>query len=714
MAKAKKKAVKDQKEALNQTIFEYISGKNFLRQSVSSLFEKLKIPPHLIELSEAVLNQLLAEKKIEIVDGFIEKPSHKIAAIVTTKGTISLHPRGFGFVTSQDLNAYPQDIFIPKPFINGAVEGDTVEVLIASTASPKGPEGQVIAVLKRANKDVAGTIKVKVSQDEYKLYAPLFGPQKEVLVRTKGKEKLQSGDRVIMEVTSWGSEKEPVVGTLKDVIGNISDPSIDIRAGILEFHLLHVFPKAAVEQAQSYGQKLSKEQTAGRKDLTKLECVTIDPTTAKDYDDALSVEKIDANLYRLWVHIADVSYYVTKDGALDDEAYKRGNSTYFPGKCVPMLPEELSNELCSLKEGVKRLAVTVEMVIGLDGQVQDYSIYRSTIKSAKRFTYEEAKEVLDGKKKSKHAPLLGLMVELCAILKRLRGQRGSLDLSMPDVDIIVDENGDPIGTHYIEYDITHQMVEEFMLKANEMVAFHLLKMGKPAVFRVHDKPEKEALEDFYALARVLGFNLPGEPSIDDMKKLFEAAKGSPYAYQLATNFIRSMKLAVYSDQNVGHYGLALEHYCHFTSPIRRYTDLVIHRLLFEDDTTSDLKLVAKHCSDTERKSFKAENSVVQLKQLRYLEKVLKNDPNAIYTAAISKVKPFGISFQLEFLLYEGFLHVSELSHDYYEFVQKKNALIGERTGHTLTNGEIVNVRIVSVNLVERLCKFELVIEKKKK
>lgn len=710
MKKIKKSPEKTLQNNLEHNLFEYISGKNFSPQSITALLLRLKIAEQHEELAVFILKKLQKEGKIVIEDDQISLPNKQKAQLKETTGIITIHPRGFGFVQSKDLANYPLDIFIPKPYIHGALEGDLVNCLIVSTDSPKGPEGHIKEILQRAHKEVTGVIKKKISQKEYAVFSPLYGTQKEVIVHTPKVMKLPIGTRLTLTVEKWGSEKEAIHGVLKEIIGDINDPTIDVESGVLEYHIHKEFPKSCIEQAKEYGTKISKKILTDRKDLTKLETFTIDPTTAKDYDDALSIEKISDSLYHLYVHIADVSYYVKKDTPLDDEAFKRGNSTYFPGKCIPMLPEELSNELCSLKENVQRLAVTVEMFIGKDGQVQSYEIYKSVIKSDKRFTYLEAKDVLDGKKKSKHLPSLKLMVELCNILKELRSKRGSIDLSLASIDLIVDPKGEVVGLEKVEYDITHQMVEEFMLKANEIVAYDLVQRQKPAVFRVHDKPEKENLEDFYTLARMLGFHLPQEPTVEDLQELFAKVKNTPYAYQLATNFIRSMKLAFYSDQNVGHYGLALVHYCHFTSPIRRYTDLIVHRQLFEDIADQDLKALSKHCSDTERKSFKAESSVVSLKKMRYLKKMLNDNPYGIYEASISKIKPFGFFFELEFILFEGYIHVSEME-DYYEYCQKRNILIGKRNGQILSQGLSVSIRIVSIDLIERICKFELVTKK---
>ncbi len=709
MNKLKKKSNRSLEENLEHNLFEYISGKNFTPISIPNLLNKLNIDPKHHELAKTILNRLATNLKIGIESDLITKVSKNNQI----EGVISIHPRGFGFITAKNLELYPSDIFIPKPFINGAVEGDLVQCEITSTSSPKGPEGVVLAVVKRMNKEISGTVKGRITQQEYTIFSPLHGAQKQILMKVEGKIKLSIGTRVTLTVNKWGSDQDPIEGTLKEVIGDIEEAALDVKAALAEYHLPSTFSQAVIEQAKEYGSKISSKTLIDRNDLSDLETVTIDPTTAKDFDDALSIEKLDNGHYHLYVHIADVSHYVKKETPLDDEAFKRGNSTYFPTTCIPMLPEELSNELCSLKEKVKRLTVTVEMWIDPQGALQKYAIYRSVIKSDKRFTYEEAKQVLDKKKKSKHLPMLELMVELCQILKKVRASRGSIDLSLTSIEMQLDATGVPSHFERIEYDETHQMVEEFMLKANEIVAYHLVQEGKPAVFRVHDEPEKENLEDFYSLCRVLGFHLPKEPTVDHLAQLFQSAKNTPFAYQIATNFIRSMKLAFYSEQNVGHYGLALQHYCHFTSPIRRYTDLIVHRQLFEPDANQDLRFLSKHCSETERKSFKAENSVIILKKLRYLKKLLKQSPNETYPAFISKVKPFGFFFELESILFEGYVHVSELE-DYYEYAPQQNALIGNHSKITLKSGHPFLVKIVSVDLIERVCKFEPIIKKKKK
>jgi len=379
-----------------------------------------------------------------------------------------------------------------------------------------------------------------------------------------------------------------------------------------------------------------------------------------------------------------------------------------------MLPEELSNNLCSLKEGVIRLTATVMMQFDKQGDLIASDIFRSFIKSRKRLTYGEAKKILDNKLKSPHGKAIKLMSELCLLLKKKRYERGSIDFALPELIILIDEKGYPTGVKIEEYDITHQLVEEFMLKANEIVATHFSTKNLPSMFRIHESPAEENLEDFYALARTLGFSLPNKPSAQDIQNLFTKAKETPFAPQLSVAFIRSMKLAIYSHENVGHYGLALENYCHFTSPIRRYSDLIIHRLLFDEKVPTNLEQISKECSEKERLSFKAEKSVITLKKLRLLKKYQDEDPKRIYSGAITKVKPFGFFFEVAPLQIEGFIHVSDLKHDYFEYNSKKQILCGQRTNRIITAGDPVDLFLDDIDLIQMEAKWALIQKKKKK
>ncbi len=692
---------------LYKTIHEFLSGKNYVPMEQNEMFKKLKVAPKHVPVCKQVLLDLITDGIVEIQDKqFIFK---KIEPEVIT-GTLRMHHRGFGFVIPDHPSQCPQDVFIPKHLTDNAVDGDKVEVSINPDSNwEKGPEGRITSIIKRGRSHLGGTIRDVDVQGNLIAHVPLLGASKPVTVYPKNEKVLKIGDRIILKVLEWGNGNTPTIGEVSHYIGHISDPSCDNEAAIEEFDLRDHFSKAAIKEAQSFGSKVLKKHLKNRENLEKITCFTIDPDTARDYDDALSLTKDKKGNYHLGVHIADVAYYIPPSSALDKEAYERCNSTYLPSACIPMLPEELSNELCSLKAKVTRLTVSVFMDFDNEGSLINYKIVRSYIKSSKRFTYNEAKQVLDGEKKSKFATSLKWMVELCHLLKKKRYERGSIDFALPDISIEVDKKGEPLGIKIIEYDITHQLVEEFMLKANEIVAKHLCDKGKQVLYRIHEEPSQENFQDFFNLARTLGFHLPSEPTTKDIQKLFNEAKKTSFAQQLSIGFIRSMKLAFYSPDNVGHYGLSLEHYCHFTSPIRRYTDLITERLLFDEEGEDiDVYKIAMKCSEQERISFRAETSVKILKKLRLLQKYMNEDPEMEYDAVVTRLKPFGVFFEISKMTLEGFLHISQLENDYFSFDPQRNILIGRSSGRTHRIGESIKVKAVSINLILLESKWMLV------
>ncbi len=665
---------------------QYIHGKRYSPSTLTELVKQLDIADIHKPLFKEILDDLIDQGELALQREKYTLPTN--AQLIT--GTISVHAKGFGFVKSTE----GPDIFVPRQNLMDAVDGDTVEVEVNPVVSSKGPEGTIIAILKRSRTHLAGIIVHKTGR-HYVAYAPLLGIEKPVKVTSK--TSLNEGDRIICKVTEWHNESDFVEGEMSRYIGHITDPSVDIVAAIEEFELPDGFSREAIAEAKSYGKKVSPE---GRLDITDWEIVTIDPDTAKDYDDAISLTKDERGHFYLGVHIADVSHYVKPGSHLDKEAFLRCNSTYFPGQVVPMLPEELSNELCSLKPKVPRLTQSILAEFSPTGDLVGYQIKRTCIKSQKRFTYKEALEVIEKKKKSAHYPLLDRMVELCHLLKQKRFERGSIDFSMHDDVILVDEKGVPQKIERVEYDITHQMIEEFMLKANEIAAKHLADKGKTLIYRVHEQPSAESFQDFYTFARSLGFHLPAQPTHKDIQKLFLEAKDSPLLPQLSVSFIRSMRLAAYSSENLGHYGLALDHYCHFTSPIRRYTDLIIERLLFDElPPDTDLDAVALACSEKERVSFKAESSVVLLKKLRLAGTYFAADPSRVYPAIITRVKPFAVFFEVLLFDLEGNVHVSKLGNDYFEFNAERMTFRGKRTGKSFIAGQPIYVQLQNINYI---------------
>lgn len=684
---------------LEKTLLQFLHGKRYKPSTRLELIRLLAISEIHHTLFQEILDNLVEKKQLVLQRDQYSLPS--TSQLVT--GSISVHPKGFGFVKQSE----GPDVFIPRHALLEAVDGDTVEIEVNPVVSAKGPEGQVVAILKRSRTHLAGTV-LRKSGRHYIAYAPLLGQDKPVIVKAKGTV-LKEGDRIICKVLEWKNEDDLVESELSRLIGHISDPSVDIKAAIEEFELPDGFSVESLEEARSYGKKVTAKNMEGRTDLSDWECVTIDPDTARDFDDAISLTRVEQGHYLLGVHIADVAHYVRPGMELDKEALLRCNSTYFPGEVVPMLPEELSNELCSLKPKVKRLTQSVLAEFDASGNLVDYQIHRSCILSKKRFTYKEAFQVLQNKKKSPHAPLLNLMVELCNLFKQKRMERGSIDFAMPDDVVIVNEKGEPVKIERVEYDITHQMIEEFMLKANEIVAIDLAKKGKGLIYRVHEQPTAESFQDFYTLVRSLGFSLPAAPTHRDIQKLFQEAKNSPLYPQLSVSFIRSMRLACYSPDNIGHYGLALEHYCHFTSPIRRYTDLVIQRLLFDDlPPSADLNGIATACSEKERISFRAESSVVLLKKLRLAGTYFNQDPAQIYPAIVTRVKPFALFFEVPAFDLEGSIHVSKLGNDYFEYNAAQMTFRGRRSGTSFTAGHNIHVRLDKIDYILLQSEWSLV------
>lgn len=700
MTKNKKKSSNRIIENLKKVLNQYIHGKGFTSLSSEELIAKLSIPLQHAPAFQAILQDcvdtgaLLKNEKNLFVS-----PSESIEHI---RGTLRTHMRGFGFVEPNDRKRFPQDIFIPKHLTATAVDGDCVDIEITGPGlADKGPEGRVIAVVTRSRTHIAGTIRTLQSTTEALVYVPILGNSHPVYMEHDPQEPLQIGDRIVMEVVEWGEGKQGTRTRFSHMIGNLADATRDVPAAIELFQLRAHFDLDAQHESLQCGTRVSQQAIKEREDLRSLICVTIDPDTAKDFDDALSLTIDEEGVYHLGVHIADVSYYVRPGSAIDREAALRCNSTYFPGTCVPMLPSALSENLCSLQEQVNRLTVSVLMRCSQEGELLDYRIVRSVIRSQKRFTYKEAKAVLDGVKRSVHRDMLERMVVLCKLLKAQRHKRGSIELSIPELSVEIDPlTGIPSGTTMIEYDITHQMVEEFMLKANEIVAQHLASQGSTLSYRVHEEPAEESRREFVQLARYFGFPLQDNPTAENLQALFLEAEHTPYAAHLATSFIRSMRLAIYSTENIGHYGLQLTHYCHFTSPIRRYVDLVIHRVLFGDvRALEEMTLISKQCSDQERLSAKAEGYVRTLKKLRLLEKQHQKEPDLTYEAIVTRIKPFGLFFEITSLFLEGFLHISALGSDYFIFDALHNQLRGRHTGSTFRCTDPISVLLERVDLV---------------
>ncbi len=706
----KKKKSKEDKliDNLMRVTHQFIMGKGYHPMSESELFNRLQLPQQHKNIFKKVLKKMLHEGLIENKRGRWAPPKAESDVVI---GVIRMNPRGFGFVQPDTKSQYIQDIFIPKHLTFNAVDGDKVEVVVnLETVSDRGPEGKVISILNRARSHLAGTVRHIDKEGTVRVYAPLLGKTGRVVLEPDSELSLKIGDRIVMEVVEWGDKERETLCRFSHYIGHISDAGADIAAAVEEYGLHDRFPVAVLSEAKQFPKRVLTKDIKGREDLRDIECFTIDPDTAKDFDDAVFLKK-EKNGFHLSVHIADVTHYVKTGSAIDGEAKQRCNSVYFPSRVLPMLPEELSNNLCSLKPGVNRLAVSVLMDFDLNGKLLNYRICRSVIKSRKRMTYREAKKIIEGKMKSPYKNALEEMVEFCGILKKRRYERGSIEFSLPELMVLVDEKGEPTGTDYVEYDITHQLIEEFMLKANEVIAEHLSSINKNFTYRIHDEPAEENIKDFALLARAFGYDLPEQPTTEQLQKLFDKAQMSPFGPFLATSFIRRMKMASYSPENIGHYGLALTHYCHFTSPIRRYADVVVHRVLFgEPSDYEEIEEASARFSDQERISAKAENSVVLLKKLRLFKKMVKEDPYREFEAVVTRIKPFGFFFEVIDMMIEGFQHIGDLEEDFYVYDEGAMRLKGRHTGRIYEPGKKITLILGELDLIVLESKWYLVPE----
>jgi len=706
MGKKRKKS-KDQKlhSNLRKVICEYFEGRGKKHLTDVALIKKLSFPEDHLLVVTKILDELVQE-------GLLKKDKNEYCPaknqVPVIKGTIKMHPRGFGFVKAHKEHELLEEIFIPIGKCKGAVHGDTVEVEVLPDVSAKGPEGKVISIIERGQSHLGGVITNILSPSLAKARLPLMGETQQVLIDTAD-HIVQIGDRIVVEMIEWGEGvNKELTARLCHKLGNIDDPSIDVQAAIEEYAIRSDFPQEVLLEAEAFGDTIAPSAFCDRLDLRNLVCVTIDPDTAKDFDDAISLEK-EGDTFRLGVHIADVTHYVKEGSPLDQEAYLRANSTYFPGYCVPMLPPALCDNLCSLKPQRNRLAATVFMDISANGDLLNYTIHRSVIRSKKRLTYHQARKILEGTLESPHRSLLLLMKELALALKEKRKQRGSLDLSLSETIVRIDEQGQPTGLHIEEYDVTHQMIEEFMLKANEVVATHLANKGSPIAYRVHDSPEEASIRDYIQLLHEFGIEAPENASPIELNKAIQTATGTPYGQYLAGQYIRKMKFAYYSPENTGHWGLSLSHYCHFTSPIRRYADLLVHRVLFGDDIPfAKVEEITEKCSEQERLSSKAEMGVLRLKKLRLLHKWKAEKPFHEYEAVLTSLKPSGLIAEVLHIGVEAFIHISDLGDDYFVYNEAKQTFTGRKSKKIYGKGQVLALFLKTIDLIEGKCSFSLI------
>ncbi|WP_080123809.1 ribonuclease R family protein [Chlamydia suis] len=638
---------------------------------------------------------------------------------VLVPGILFIHPKkGFGFVTPDQPELYPFDIFVPANDLKGALDGD--HVLVALPFSQRGGEkikGVIHKVLARGKQVLVGTVVSLISPTLALVYVNAISPESPVKAELLPKRTYKTGDRLLLKTPVWKENypsKEPPPLVMLEFMGNISNAKTDFPVIKAEFSITEEFPEAVIQEAGQFLQKHITQALHSRKDLRDLLCFTIDSSSAKDFDDAVSLTYDQEGNYILGVHIADVSHYVTPNSALDKEASKRCNSIYFPGKVIPMLPSALSDNLCSLKPNVDRLAVSVFMTFSKEGLLSDYRILRSVIRSKYRMTYDEVDAIIEKKLPHPISKTILEMDKLSRIFADIREQRGCMRLVLPSFTMSLDNLQEPAALVETKQTAAHKLIEEFMLKANEVIAYHISHQGVTMPFRIHEPPNEESLLTFRETAKALGFTITQTPAQEpDYQYLLHTASADhPLEPILHSQFVRSMKTASYSTENKGHYGLCLDYYTHFTSPIRRYVDLIVHRLLFHPLSVEEnhLEQIVRACSSQERVAAKAEGAFINMKKARFLKKFFEEQPTTLYKAFIITVSPEGLSFVLPEFCHEGFIPAAKLPKEY---VIKTKLGVEDLPEH-LRPGTSIFVQLSSVTLLTQAIEWTLVEAKEKR
>lgn len=635
-------------------------------------------------------------------------------------GKFQGHQKGYGFVIPYDEG---KDIFVPSSALNGAMNGDRVVVKITKQANTeKKCEGEIIRVLERANSKVIGTFENSrnfgfVVPEEKRIYQDIFIPK-------NCKKEAETGDIVIAEITQWPDKRRNPEGKIVDILGKKGEKGIDILTIIKKNNLPEEFPQKVESYAENIPEKIPDKEYERRMDLRNMLTVTIDGEDAKDLDDAVSLEKLPDGSYYLGVHIADVSYYVKEKNPLDKEALKRGTSVYLIDRVIPMLPKKLSNGICSLNPNIDRLTLSCFMKIDGNGKVIEHNIVESVIRSNERMTYTDVTKILKGDTETieKYGNLVDtfkLMEELCRILNKKRMMRGAIDFDFEECKITLNELGVPIKIEPYERGISNRIIEEFMLVCNETIAEHMFWTTLPFVFRVHENPDEEKLMHFNEFIHNLGYVVRWGKDVHPktLQDIIDKVKGKKEETVVSTLMLRSMKQARYSPECIGHFGLAAKYYCHFTSPIRRYPDLIIHRIIKEfingqltdnriKRLVKEVDYAARQSSDMERLAQEAEREVDDLKKAEYMSTRIGEEFNGI----ISSVTNFGMFVEIPNTI-EGLVHISTLEDDYYVYDEKHLSLIGERTKNIYKLGDEVRIYVSKVDLAAHEIYFEVVKEK---
>lgn len=702
---------KEKFERRKSLICELVADDMYVPMKEKELAVFMQVSREEREAFRDVLQTLLTEGKIQVTkQGKYVKPDANQPA-----GTFISHAKGFGFV---EIEGRDEDLYIPEDKTGGAFHLDKVQVALLPGVRGKRQEAEVIKILERGIKQVVGTYEQSqnfgfVIPDNSKIGTDIFVLKE----RSKG---AVTGHKVVVELTSYGDERHKPEGKVIEILGHRNDPGVDILSIVRAYDLPVEFGEKVMNQTQRIPEEVLESDKAGRMDLRDLQMVTIDGEDAKDLDDAVSLYQDEAGLYHLGVHIADVTNYVQENSALDWEALDRGTSVYLVDRVIPMLPHKLSNGICSLNQGVDRLALSCLMTINEKGEVTDYQLAETVICVDRRMSYTSVKKILEDKDEAERneyetlVPMFELMEQLAAILRQKRHKRGSIDFDFAESKIVLDENGHPIDIKPYERNVATKIIEDFMLIANETVAQHFFWLELPFVYRTHEKPDPEKIMKLSAFIRNFGhyIKLTGEEvHPKELQKLLDKIADTEEETLISRLTLRSMKQAKYTVECTGHFGLACQYYCHFTSPIRRYPDLQIHRIIKEqlrgrlkehriEHYEKKLPEVAKHASKMERRAEEAERETDKLKKAEYMEERI----GEVYEGVISGITQWGIYVELPNTV-EGLIHVASLPGDYFYYDENAYEMVGQDTGKTYKLGERLTIQVKSVDRFARTVDF---------
>lgn len=623
-------------------------------------------------------------------------------------GRLQMNDRGFGFLIADDFDG--PDIMVPARDTGEALHGDRVLVRIRERGVRRGPgaakeriRGEVARVLESKRTQIVGAFAKKgsvflVIPDDRRI-------ANEVLVR-RPQWDIPHGHKVVAKLAPRRGSKGELLGEISEVIGPPGQPGVDILSIIKKHELPEEFPDAVVREAAQIGTAIPKSEIAKREDFRALYTFTIDPDDAKDFDDALSYRVLPGGDMEVYVHVADVSYYVRPGSALDTEARERGNSVYLVDRVIPMLPEKLSNGICSLQPRVDRLVKTVVARLGADGRVKTARFAQGIIHSRRRFTYQEALGILRGAGGSDEATHLQAMHRMAQIMRRNRTRRGALNLDFPEHKVRLDQAGRPVRIEKLENDESHQLIEEFMLMANEEVARHLKRKQLPGLYRIHDEPDAAKLDEFRLQIRSFGVSPGALWQRGELSKFLSGVEGHPQEDAIKLQLLRSLPRAVYSHHERGHFGLAMAHYTHFTSPIRRYADLIVHRMIFGQKwDAQQIARIAQHLSVTERRAAEAEGESVLLKKMEFLDLASKKQPKPVFLGMITENRADGMMVELQDAGARGFLPIRNFAGDHFLLNERAQEWRGRKTNLTIRLGQIIPVEVAGVDMIKKQADF---------